>query len=318
LDVSPKTAERYRELVRLQIRPHLGSLKVRVISPSRIEQLYGDLRAGMGPDGKDGSRPLSPKTIGHIHRILVQVFALAERDRLIQSNPARHAKRPKEASGEIEILRESEVRTVLEKLQGRRLWLICALGLSTGLRRGELLGLRWADVDFDTGRIHVTQSLEETKAGLRLKPPKTKQGRRQLSVPVSIIAELRSHRRKQTEQRLALGLGKDTEDGLVFRQPDGSPLCPNRLSCEWRRAVSILKLPKVTLHAWRHTHASQLIAAGMDVVTVSKRLGHANPTITLSVYSHLFHPTDSDAAAVFDRAFACTIGANKSEPSGTN
>jgi integrase len=78
-----------------------------------------------------------------------------------------------------------------------------------------------------------------------------------------------------------------------------------------------LKLPKVTLHAWRHTHASQLIAAGMDVVTVSRRLGHASPTITLSVCSHLFHPTDGDAAAVFDRAFAGSFGANKSEPSGT-
>ena len=169
----------------------------------------------------------------------------------------------------------------------------------------------------DAARIRVVQSVEETKAGLRFKPPKTKQGRRQLSVPASIIAERRAHWRKQTEQRLALGLGRDPEDGLVFRQPDGSPLGPNGLSCEWRRAVSILKLPKVTLHAWRHTHASQLIAAGMDVVTVSRRLGHASPTITLSVYSHLFHPTDGDAAAVFDRAFAGSFGANKSEPSGT-
>lgn len=317
LDVSPKTSERYKEIAERQIRPHLGKLKVRAITPSRVEQLYGDLRAGIGPDGKEGGRPLSSKTIGHVHRLLVQVFALAERDRVIQSNPARHARRPKEAGGEVEILKEAEVRAVLDKLSGRPLWLIAAVGLATGMRRGELLALRWADIDFEANRIRVVQSLEETRGGLRFKSPKTKQGRRQLTVPASIVTELRAHRRRQLEERLALGLGRDQDDGLVFRQPDGSPLRPNRLSCEWRRAVVALKLPKVSLHSWRHSHASALIAAGVDVVTVSKRLGHASPTITLGVYSHLFHPTDSDAAAVFDRAFSGSFPANKNETGGT-
>jgi integrase len=98
-------------------------------------------------------------------------------------------------------------------------------------------------------------------------------------------------------------MGKDDDAALLFRRPDGSPLSPHEVSANWRKALAKLKLPKVSLHALRHTHASQLIASGMDVLTISRRLGHAAPSITLDVYSHLFKPTDRQAAAIFDKAF---------------
>jgi integrase len=316
LDVSPKTAERYRELVRLYIRPHLASLKVRAIGASRIEQFYSDLRTGVGPTGAKGAK-LASRTVGHVHRLVVQVLALAERDKLIPSNPARLAKRPKIVATEIEILNEVQVRDVLSKLRGRPIWLIAAMGLATGMRRGELLALRWKNVDFEKSMLQVEQSVEQTRAGLRFKEPKTRHGRRQLTVPASVVSELRAHKRKQSELRLALGLGKDTGEGLVFRQADGSPLLPDSLSSEWRRLVRTLKLPKVTMHAWRHTHASQLIAAGLDVLTISRRLGHGTPSVTLNVYSHLFKPTDDAAAAVFEAAFGASFGENTSEPART-
>jgi integrase len=107
--------------------------------------------------------------------------------------------------------------------------------------------------------------LEQTKAGLRFKPPKTARGRRTISIPTSVINALRDQKRLLREQRLALGLGKDTDDGLVFRHPDGTPLLPHSISTQWRRTAQALGF-KVTLHAWRHTHASQLIASGMDVL----------------------------------------------------
>jgi integrase len=248
---------------------------------------------------------------------VIQALALAERDRLISSNPARHAKRPKVIAAEIEILSEAQVRDVLAKLSGRPIWLMAAVGLGTGMRRGELLALRWKDLDFDAATLRIEQSLEQTKGGLKFKTPKTRTGRRQISLPLSIVTELRTHRRRQSEARLAMGLGKHGDDALVFCQADGSPLLPNSVSTEWRRVVGALKLPKVSLHSWRHTHASQLIAAGMDVVSVSKRLGHASPNITLGTYSHLFHPTDSKAADIFESAFGASLGANKSEQPGT-
>lgn len=304
LDVSAKTAERYRELVRLHIRPHLGSLKVRAITASRIEHFYGDLRSGVGPMEAEGAK-LAPRTVGHIHRLVVQVLAVAERDGLIQANPARHAKRPKIEQTEIEILSESQVREVLSKLRGRPMYLIAALGLSTGMRRGEMLALRWRDVNLDGAELMVQQSLEQTNGDppLRFKAPKTRHGRRTITLPASVVTELRNHRRTQAEFRMALGLGKDEPDALVFRRPTGEPMFPENVTSEWRRLVSSLKLPKVTMHAWRHTHASQLIASGMDILTVSRRLGHGSPSITLDVYSHLFKPTDGAAAAVFETAF---------------
>jgi integrase len=152
------------------------------------------------------------------------------------------------------------------------------------MRRGELLALRWKDVDLDGGKLRVEQSLEQTKTGLRFKGPKTKHGRRQISLPSSVVVELRTHRRTQAEQRLALGLGKEADEALVFRRVDGAPLLPNSVTTEWRRLVVSLRLPRVSLHAWRHTHASQLIASGMDVLTISRRLGHGSPSITLNVY----------------------------------
>jgi integrase len=302
LAVSPKTAERYRELVRLHIRPHLGDLKLQSIRATRIEAFYNDLRAGRRPDGTLG-RALAPRTVGHIHRLLTKIFSIAERDGLIMSNPARKADRPRIEPTEIEILTEAQARDVLAKLRGRSIYLVAALALATGMRRGELLALRWRDVNLDGGELQVQQSLEETIEGLRFKPPKTKHGRRAISLPAFVVTDLRSHKVTQNEERLALGLGKDSDSGLVFRRPDGAPLAPSSISSEWRRLVGSLKLPKVSFHALRHTHASQLIAAGVDVLTISRRLGHGAPSITLDVYSHLFKPTDRGAADIFETAF---------------
>jgi integrase len=303
LAVSPKTAERYKELVKLHIRPHLGELKLQALRPSRVEQFYLDLQAGRGADGKEKARGLAPLTIRHISRVLLQVMAMAERDGLIQSNPARKAARPKVERTEIEILNEAQVREVLTKLRGRAMFLLAALGLSTGMRRGEMLAVRWTDLDLDAAEVQVRQSLEQTTEGLRFKPPKTRAGRRTISLPAFMVTELRTHKVTRAQTRLALGLGKESDDALVFQRPDRSPMLPDSVSSEWRKVVDSLKLPKVSLHALRHTHASQLIASGMDVLTISRRLGHGAPSITLDVYSHLFKPSDGGAAAIFDKAF---------------
>ena len=160
---------------------------------------------------------------------------------------------------------------------------------------------------FDGARIRVEQSLEETKSGLRFKPPKTKYGRRTIALASSVVAELRLHWKQQQEQRLRLGTGKIPDDGLVLPRWDGSPRSPNSVTKEWIRAVRELKLPSISLHALRHTHASQLIASGMDVLTISRRLGHGSPTITLGVYGHLFSNTDERAAQIIEAAFGKTL-----------
>ena len=142
--------------------------------------------------------------------------------------------------------------------------------------------------------LRVKRSLEETKAGLRFKSPKTKHGRRTISLPASAVKSLREHRIKQMELLLALGLGRLDPDALVFS--------------ERRRACVALGIPRVTFHALRHTHASALIAAGLDIVTISRRLGHANPTVTLNTYAHLFSKSDTLAAAAIEAAMGTGEG----------
>jgi integrase len=164
--------------------------------------------------------------------------------------------------------------------------------------------MHWGDVDLDRGRIRVERSIEQTNEGLRFKLPKTKAGRREIAIPPSVTAEIRSHWRRQQEQRMALGLGRSGPDDLVLARDDGTEWAPDSLTSYWANTIRSLKLPAVTLHALRHTHVSQLIASGLDVVTVSRRIGHNNPTVTLTVYAHLFGNTDERASNAVEAAMA--------------
>ena len=299
VNVSPKTIERYRELLRGHVRPHIGSIRLQRLKPVNLSELYAKLLR----KGRAEGVGLSPRTVGHVHRVLHKALVVAVEWGLIQQNPASVAKPPPVASTEIEILTEAEAATVLRRLRGRSLYPIVALALATGMRRGELLALTWKNVDLDAARLRVEHSVEQTKAGLRLKAPKTRHGRRAISLPAWVVADLREHWRTQQELRLKLGLGKAAGDALVFPNPDGRPRSPNAVTKEWSVAASGLGAPKVSLHALRHTHASQLIASGMDVLTISRRLGHASPTITLGVYGHLFTNSDDRAAQIMEAAF---------------
>jgi integrase len=162
--------------------------------------------------------------------------------------------------------------------------------------------LAWGALDLDTGVIRVERSLEETAGGLRFKPPKTRHGRRAISLPANVIEILRAYRRRQAEQRLLLGRGRPTGEDLVFTLPDGVPWPPDKLGRDLGNVVRDRRLPRIMFHALRHSHASALITAGLDVVTISQRLGHGSPAITLSVYAHRFTNTDGAAALAIDAA----------------
>src|SRR5262249_19885803 len=163
-----------------------------------------------------------------------------------------------------------------------RSWLDGAHGLadkalSVGARRGEILGVTWGNVDLTAATVRIERSLEQTRArGLKFKPPKTKHGRRTIALPPIALEALQAHRRRQLERRLSFGLGRPEEGTLVFSTIAGDPIRPNNLSRDWRRFVRARKLPDVSFHGLRHSHASALIASGVDPLTVSRRIGHAN------------------------------------------
>ena len=257
-------------------------------------------------EGGVGGKPLAPVTVGHCHRLLRRALGHAAAWGLIQQNPAAVARPPRVADQEIEIPSEAEIATVLKRLRehNRRLYALAVLALSTGTRRGELCALTWKDFDDKAGTLRIERSLETTsEEGLRVKGPKTRHGRRTISLPAPAIEELRAHWRAQGGERLALGLGRATPDDLIFAMPDGSPLKPDTLSKDWLRATRAVGR-SINLHSLRHHHASNLIAAGVDVLTISRRLGHASPTITLGVYGHLYPNADDRAAQAIEAMFA--------------
>jgi integrase len=159
---------------------------------------------------------------------------------VIATNPTDAAEPPRVKRAEIEILSPDQIKTVLHALRGRSLYSVALIGLATGMRRGEIVALRWRDIDLEMGKVRVERSLEQTASGLVFKEPKTKAGRRTIGIPPSIVAELREHWRRQQERRLALGVGKagpddlvvPREDDLVVPREDGSPWPPDRLPAE--------------------------------------------------------------------------------------
>jgi integrase len=175
--------------------------------------------------------------------------------------------------------------------------------LGTGARRGEALAVRWSDVNFQKNVVRIERSLEQTKGSIRVKSPKTRNGRRSVTISPWLAAELRSHRARHDEHRLALGMGRAPDDSPAFARWNGEYRDPSRLSQDFAAAMDALKID-CTLHGLRHTHVSQLIAAGLDVLTISRRIGHASAAITLNVYSHMFSDTDTRAAEIMEAAFA--------------
>lgn len=302
--ISPKTAERYRELLAYQIVPHLGGVELQKLKAADIEEWHATLLTSGRRDGAGG---LAKMTTRHAHRLLGKCLSEAQRHELIIKNPASLHSPPKvaEEEEEVVILTAEQARMVVSMLKGRAIYPKVILGLGLGARRGEILAFRWDHIDFDRRTISIKEALEETKGGLRFKKPKTKDGVREIVMPDIVVDVLREYRKHELEQRLALGRGKLAGTDLLFTRIDGmSPQSPHALSAEWRKAAEGIGLGNITFHALRHTHASHLISAGVDVVKVAKRLGHSDPTITLRVYAHLFRKLEDKSAEAVNAAVA--------------
>jgi integrase len=288
-DITARTAQRYRQLVKNQIRPHLEFLALQALKPLDIESWHSTLRNG----------GLAARTIGHAHRVLGKALRDAERNGLIVRNVCKVQGAPKVADGEMAIVRDAP--GLCNKLRGSRLYVPAMVALFTGARLGEILALRWRHIDLDGKILLVRETLEATKAhGIRTKPPKTRAGRRDISLPDILVDVLREHRKAALEWRMQLGAGRLPDDALLFANLDGGPLQPSNVSSDWGELANRIGMPEITFHALRHSHASQLIASGVDIVTISKRLGHAKPSVTLAIYAHMLTSDDSKAAAAIN------------------
>jgi integrase len=211
-------------------------------------------------------------------------------------NAADAATPPRVTRSEPRTWTPTELRTFLGSVTDDRLYAAWLLLASSGMRRGELLGLRWQDVDLDAARVSVTRSLVSVRNQLTFSEPKTRRGWRSIALDTGTVAELRVHRVRQAQERLALGVGSQARDALVFTDPLGEPVKPDSFSQFFERRVKQLELPRIRLHDVRHTHATLALEAGVHPKVVSERLGHASTAFTLDTYSHAVPAMEEQAA----------------------
>jgi integrase len=300
-EVSQKTHESYTEIVRCYLKPALGSARLDKLAPSQIQKAYNSWTR---QDGK----PLSPRTHRYIHVILKSSLARAVEQQSLARNPADifSTRLPKIERKELTTLTVEQSAHLLESIKDARIYWPVLLALTTGMRRGEILALRWKNVELDRGTLRVMESLEQTKAGLRFKAPKTDRTRA-ITLPAFVIDELRHLKRVQAETLLRLGIRQSGET-LVCCREDGEPKQPGSVTGEFARLTSKIEdLPRVRFHDLRHSHATQLLADGIHPKIAQERLGHSTITTTMDLYSHVTDTMQADAAARLDAAFRPAI-----------
>lgn len=294
--VSAKTFERYAEHVDRLV-SGLGRIPLSRLHTLAIQSFYNDLRKS-GHKRRAGG--LSEQTLLHIHKVLTAALSQGVRWRLIAFNPAADVSCPRIHRVEMKTLSADEMRRLLQTAEGTPLFVPTLLWLTTGHRRGELLGLMWRDLELDKGRLSVVRSLEESKTGLLLKTPKTERSARVLPLPKVALDCLVQHELAQKEHRLRSGPAYHDHD-LIFPYADGSPQRPRNVTKAFAALVAKANVPKVSIHGLRHTHVTELLRAGVHPKVVSERAGHSSVAFTLQRYAHALPDMQQDAADQMQR-----------------
>ena len=290
----PATFRRYADTMRIHVLPSLGSAQLAKIGPPHLQKLYKDkLESG-----------LSPTTVNFLHVTLHGALKQAVRWGLIERNPTELVDPPRRTQPEFETWSAEQTRSGLATGDETGLAALWRLALLTGMRRGELLGLKWEDIDFATGTLSVRRTLTRGKGGTwELGQPKTKSGRRSIALPASCVEALKRHRAHQAEERLRLGPIWEGQ-GFIFTSHTGHPLHVNTLMYQFKKLIEAADVPSIRFHDLRHTCATLLLSQGVHPKIVQERLGHANISMTLDHYSHVTPDMQRQAADTLDAALA--------------
>jgi integrase len=289
-------------LVRRHIKPALGYMPLRDLRPEHLQRFYNE-RTQQG---------LSSRTVRYLHTVLHGALTQAEKNQLVVRNVSKLTERPRDTRKEMRTLTLEQVAiTLLPAITADRLYAAFFLTFATGLRRGELLALRWRDVDLKTGVLHVRQTLvgvrnhgprrEEEKTMLAFQEPKTAQSRRTIPIPEACFAALKQQKAHQAEERLLLGQAYQ-DHGLVVCQADGKPIDPRNFTRYFDRVLRQAGLPRIRFHDARHTFATLMLELGESPKTVQTMLGHSRVAITLDIYSHVSLELEKKAAAKLNAA----------------
>lgn len=304
--LQPSTWRSYRGNVERYLAPHVGHLRLDELTVARLDRLYQELVLRGGHNGK----PLAIRTVAYAHTVLRSALEDARRTGLIEDNVARDATLPRvdprtgatAADRTFTVWTAEELRRFLAFVAEHRFAPLFTLAAGTGLRRGELLGLTWADVDLQAPTLRVQRALSVVDGQARLKTTKT--GRpRTIHLDPRTVAALEDERSRQDDARARAGERWSNPWDLVFTTDTGGYVEPDAVTATFRTLVRAAPVPRIRLHDLRHTHATLLLCeVGVPVKVVSERLGHANIQITLDTYAHVLPAMDRDAAQGFSAA----------------
>lgn len=287
-DVRDTTFRVYEQMTRLYILPALGRIRLGSLQPGHIQKLHADMQ----------ERNLSRNTVQRAHRVLHNALNRAVEWGYVPRNVASVVHPPTPKRTELNILDANQARKLLDTAKGTRWEALIALAVATSLREGELLGLKWSDVDLESGTLRVQRQLGII--GKRLVEPKTNSTRRSMHLPAYALAALRTHRIRQNEARLMLR--SDWEDNdLIFSTHAGRPLMARNVVREFKNLLKKADLPDIRFHDLRHTAATLMLLQGVPVKVVQERLGHSQISLTLGTYAHVLPSMDKDAADKLDQ-----------------
>jgi len=292
--VRAKTLDGYEALVRIHATPMLGEIALSALRPLDLQRAYAQL---LGPE-----HGLSAGSVLNLHLVLTQALGQAQRWGMIATNPAHGAQPPRPRRAEPAVVDRALAARLLQVTEGTRFELPVALAISTGMRRGEILGLRWADLGADLSVAHVNRSLQVVAGALVFEEPKTRRSRRAVALPAFVGPYLERQRLAQRGRRAEAPAWSDLD--VVYDRGDGRPVNPGTLSAGWHGFCRKSGLPHVRFHDLRHAHATLMLLQGVHPKVVSERLGHASVGITLDTYSHVLPSMQSEAVQAFDELFA--------------
>lgn len=285
-----KTGYQYAAIIARHVLPFIGDLQLKALTAQRVEQFYSELLK----NGRGG------RTVRYTHGVLHKALEKAVRYGLIIVNPAHGASLPQQQHQEMQVFDEAQVATFLAAASGSRLEALFHLAVVTGMRQGELFGLKWSDLQWNASVLHVQRQVQRIpKKGWSFVEPKTRAGRRMVPIGAGAIEALRRHKQLQALERAAAGKRWQEHD-LIFPTSVGTPMDPNNLMKDFNGVLKQAGLPKIRFHDLRHTCASLMLNHGVPVLVVSRILGHANPSITLNTYGHLYHESTGQAAKLMD------------------